>query len=244
MSDGHAAGLVDDLSPRSSTAGFQVRRSKGVVLKALGRRRPRSKSIPASWAIAGKCSPALVEPPVQAATTTRGVLQRFARHHVARAEIFLAGQQVHHRATGGLAIGVPALIGGRQRRRIIGSARPIASATQAMVLAVNCPPQAPADGTRDALQARASSASVMPFAPAADGLPTASNTSCTVTSRPSIATGQDRSAIEEDTLGVRSAGPSPSSCPASSCRTPRARPARRSNGRAWSAPPCRRSPPG
>ena len=33
-----------------------------------------------------------------------------------------------------------------------GSARPIASLTIAMVLAVNCPPQAPADGTGDAFQ--------------------------------------------------------------------------------------------
>ena len=50
--------------------------------------------MPASCAIAGRCSAALVEPPV-AATTAAAFSKRLARHDVARPDA--AAQQVHHR---------------------------------------------------------------------------------------------------------------------------------------------------
>ncbi len=43
------------------------------------------KSTPASWAIAGRCSPAFVEPPVQA--TTRAAFSRLLRVTMSRARI-------------------------------------------------------------------------------------------------------------------------------------------------------------
>ncbi len=61
-----------------------------------------------------------------------------------------------------------------------GSARPIASETQAIVLAVNWPPQAPAEGQATSSSACSSSSSIAPTA----CWPTASKTSWTVTSLP------------------------------------------------------------
>ncbi len=59
------------------------------------------------------------------------------------------------------------------------SASPIASETQAMVLAVNCPPQAPAEGQAT----RSSASSALSDICAFWCQPTASNMSCTVRSR-------------------------------------------------------------
>src|SRR5262245_53453769 len=56
----------------------------------------------------------------------------------------------------------------------------MASDTQAIVLAVNCPPQAPAEGQAVCSSSHKSSSLILP----AECLPTASNTSCTVTSCP------------------------------------------------------------
>ena len=61
-----------------------------------------------------------------------------------------------------------------------GKARPIASLTVAMVLAVNCPPQAPADGQATHSNSCSSASDMVP----ALCWPTASNRSTTVTSRP------------------------------------------------------------
>jgi hypothetical protein len=61
-----------------------------------------------------------------------------------------------------------------------GSASPIASETQAIVLAVNWPPQAPADGQATRSSSSRSASLILPTA----CWPTASNTSWTVTSRP------------------------------------------------------------
>jgi len=58
--------------------------------------------------------------------------------------------------------------------------RPRNSHTIAMVLAVNCPPQAPAPGQAAFSMASSSSSSIFPAACA----PTPSKTSCTVMSRP------------------------------------------------------------
>ena len=60
-----------------------------------------------------------------------------------------------------------------------GRASPIASDTQAMVLAVNWPPQEPAEGQATRSSSASSSSLIVPTA----CLPTASNTSTTVTSR-------------------------------------------------------------
>ena len=61
-----------------------------------------------------------------------------------------------------------------------GSARPMASDTQAMVLAVNWPPQAPSDGQAWVSRSHRSSSVILP----AECMPTPSNTSTTVTSLP------------------------------------------------------------
>ena len=61
-----------------------------------------------------------------------------------------------------------------------GKASPIASDTVAIVLAVNCPPHAPADGQATHSSSCSSSSLIVPAA----WRPTASNTSTTVTSRP------------------------------------------------------------
>ena len=59
------------------------------------------------------------------------------------------------------------------------SARPIASETQAMVLAVNWPPQAPALGQATRSRMSSAASDMVPFWLR----PTASNMSCTVRSR-------------------------------------------------------------
>ena len=48
----------------------------------------RVNSIPASWAMAGRCSPPLVEPPVQA--TTRAAFSRLLRVTTSRARMFFS----------------------------------------------------------------------------------------------------------------------------------------------------------
>ena len=60
-----------------------------------------------------------------------------------------------------------------------GSARPIASDTQAIVLAVNWPPQAPAEGQATRSSTSNAACDMVPFWKR----PTASNMSCTVKSR-------------------------------------------------------------
>ena len=104
-----------------------------------------------------------------------------------------------------------------------------------MVLAVNWPPQEPADGQATCSSSSSSASDMLPT----ECLPTASNTSCTVTWLALEGAGQDRAAIDEDRRHVEPA-PSPSSCRAATCRSRRGRPARHSNGRAWSARPNRR----
>ena len=104
--------------------------------------------MPASWAMRGRCRPALVEPPVQA-TTRAAFSKRFAGADVAGADVLF--DQVHHRLAGGFGILIAAFVRGGAPEEL-GSARPIASDTQAMVLAVNWPPQAPADRAGDTLQ--------------------------------------------------------------------------------------------
>ncbi|CAI8407203.1 MAG: Uncharacterised protein [Hyphomonas sp. TMED17] len=64
-----------------------------------------------------------------------------------------------------------------------GNASPIASLTQAIVLAVNWPPHAPSPG--QAIRSSAASFSSLILSSPAACAPTASNTSRTVTSRPS-----------------------------------------------------------
>ena len=61
------------------------------------------KRMPASCAIAGRCRPALVEPPV-APTTTAAFSSALAGDDVARAEV--AADQLHHRLAG---LGGPAV---------------------------------------------------------------------------------------------------------------------------------------
>src|SRR5690348_10447709 len=98
--------------------------------------------MPASFAIAGRCRAAFVEPPV-AATTIAAFSNAFLVA-IARGRMLCSISDITDR---------PASSAKSSRERIsaggpdeYGNASPIASATQAMVLAVNWPPQAPAPG--------------------------------------------------------------------------------------------------
>ena len=136
----------------------------------------RSNLIPHSCAIAGRCSPAFVEPPL--AATTRAAFSSASRVMMSRGRRLLsisfmtacpdakAYSSRDWYGAGALAE--------------CGSAMPSASDTQAIVFAVNWPPQEPADGqaTRS-ISARSSAFILPPWY-----CPTASKTSWTVTSRP------------------------------------------------------------
>src|ERR1700760_1068726 len=98
--------------------------------------------MPHSCAMAGRCSAALVDPPDAATTTaafskalrvtiSRGRRPIFSKFITAAPEATAYSSRLLYGA------GAPAEPG---------SARPIASDTQAIVLAVNCPPQDPAEG--------------------------------------------------------------------------------------------------
>ena len=93
--------------------------------------------MPHPWAIAGRCSAALVEPPE--AATTAAAFSRASRVTMSVSDVFL--DQLHH-----LLAAAQKVAGRRaQAPRRVRSARPIASETVAMVLE-NWVPQAPADG--------------------------------------------------------------------------------------------------
>ncbi len=101
------------------------------------------------------------------------------------------------------------------------------------MLAVNCAAAGAGRRTRHLLERRRGP---RPTSRRPSAVPTASNTSCTVTCWPLEVAGQDRAAIDEDRRHVEAA-PSPSSCPAATCRSRQDRPARHRRGRAWSARP-------
>ena len=100
------------------------------------------KRMPASCAIAGRCRPALVEPPVAPATiaafsSALRVTMSRGRSRLSSSAITARPNSTAKRSRSSYGAGEPAEPG---------SARPIASLTIAMVLAVNWPPQAPAEG--------------------------------------------------------------------------------------------------
>ena len=107
----------------------------------------RSKSsivsgTPASRAMASRCSTALVEPPVAAtpamafSSALRVTISR-GRRLLFTASITTAPQRMHTSFLRGSTCGTAAVPMGES---------PISSITVAMVLAVNCPPHAPAPG--------------------------------------------------------------------------------------------------
>src|SRR6476619_2596652 len=104
----------------------------------------------------------------------RSILQRFPRDDIAWADV--AGNQVHDLLAGRHAKPVPDLVGCGRACGV----RPIASDTQAIVLAVNWAPQAPAEGQATCSSVSRSSADIVPT----EYWPTASNRSCTVTGLP------------------------------------------------------------
>ena len=104
--------------------------------------------MPHSLAIAGRCRPALVEPPV--AATTAAAFSSAARVTISRGRrsrrsrfITASPDFSHSWSRDSKAAGAPAEPG---------SARPMASETQAMVLAVNWPPAGAGRGAGDQLQ--------------------------------------------------------------------------------------------
>ena len=136
----------------------------------------KSNAMPASWASAGRCSVAFVLPPV--AATTAAAFSSDLRVTICRGR----GPSRSRRITASPARSAytsrdSSTAGGLAEP---GSARPIASDTYAMLLAVYCPPQEPAPGQATFSSAVSSSSVMVP----AECLPTPSNTSSTVTSRP------------------------------------------------------------
>ena len=113
----------------------------GVSLK-MSQTSCRVKSMPASFAIAGKCNPAFVDPPE--AATTRAAFSRLLRVTTSRARMFLSNNSMI--ASPDLWAKVSRISYGAGAPAEPGNARPIASLTQAIVLAVNCAPQEPALG--------------------------------------------------------------------------------------------------
>ncbi len=132
--------------------------------------------MPASRAIASRCSTAFVEPAVAATAV-------IALSNAARVRIWLGRRSSATRRMmiSPARIAAPPLRGSTAGMSLspIGDS-PIISLTIAMVLAVNWPPQAPAPGQATSSSARSSLSSIRPAAVA----PTASNMSWIVTSLP------------------------------------------------------------
>src|SRR5213595_3027518 len=98
--------------------------------------------MPHSWAIAGRCSAAFVEPPD--AATTAAAFSRALRVTMSRGRILVAiSSMIFSPAVAQKASRISYGAGAPAE---YGSASPIASDTVAMVLAVNWAPQAPAEG--------------------------------------------------------------------------------------------------
>ncbi len=134
------------------------------------------KRMPASLAIAGRCSAALVEPPVAPTTSAAfcsdlSVTMSRGRMRCSINDTTARPDSTAQRSRSSYGAGAPAEPG---------NASPIASETVAIVLAVNCPPQAPAEGQATHSSSCRSASDIFPAA----CCPTASNTSTTVTSRP------------------------------------------------------------
>ena len=152
---------------RSAMTGvFELIRSKSAI----------SSATPASFAIASRCSTALVDPPVAETTAMAFSIERFVR--MSRGRISLAASATAippmRCATAAFAGSVAGTLP-LPRGEI-----PSASHTIAIVFAVNWPPHAPAPGQATSSSVRKSWSVILPAAWA----PTASNTSCTVTGCP------------------------------------------------------------
>ena len=202
-----------DRRRRSRPPGF-MSASSGV--RALIRSKSSMSSwMPASCAIASRCSTALVEPPV-AATPAMAFSKACAREDVARREALaqdvhdqLAALRRRPRPCADRSAGTPA--------EPIGD-RPQNSIAMAMVFAVNWPPQAPAPGQARSSRSFSSSSVILPAACA----PTASYTSWMVRSRsPWYCAGHDRAAVEHQ-AGMFEPRPAPWPWPGWSCRSRRA----------------------
>ena len=125
--------------------------------------------MPASFAIAGKCKAAFVDPPE--AATTRAAFSNDFKVTISLGRKFNSINFItcfpaarEYSSLDSYGAGAPVLLG---------NAKPIASLTQAIVFAVNCPPHEPADGHAARSIKSNSSASIIP----ASFCPTASYTS-------------------------------------------------------------------
>ena len=195
--------------PGGRRPGAGTRARDAVEVVELERRRRASR------AIASRCSTAFVDP-ASAITTAIAFSNACPREDVAGAGS-VARAAARHRDARSRARGPRA--GSRRRAGTPRRAAtcPSASAAAAIVFAVYMPAHDPVGrGRRRARSASSSSSSSCPCAWA----PTASNTSWIVMSRSLVRAGQDRAAVEEDRR-AGSAAPSPSACPARSCRSRR-----------------------
>ena len=98
--------------------------------------------IPHSCARAGKCNAMFVDPPVAAAIVT--AFSNASRVMMSRARIFFSSKRITCLPDSTANASRSTSTAGGEP--LPGNAIPIASAAQAIVLAVNCPPQLPADG--------------------------------------------------------------------------------------------------
>ena len=131
---------------------------------------------PHSFAIAGKWRAAFVDPPV--AATTTAAFFKASIVTISLGLIFFFNNSITclplsiaYLSRSSYGAGVP---------DEYGNAKPIASDTHAIVFAVNCPPQAPADGQATSSSSSSSLSDIFP----ASCIPTPSKTSKTVTSLP------------------------------------------------------------
>ena len=119
------------------------------------------------------------------------VLERLLGHDLARPEVEL--EQVHHRVARLVREVVAAAVDARAATRYPGSAMPIASPTDAIVLAVNMPAHEPSVGHARRSISPSSFSVIVPGRARADGLEHAHDVERLVL----VVAGQDRAAVEE-----------------------------------------------
>ena len=137
---------------------------------------PNVKSIPTSLAIAGKCSPALVEPPEADTTIAELINACFVTISLGFKFLLIKSITVLPLSYAYWSL----LVYGAGVIAEPGRDSPIVSDTQAIVFAVNWPPQAPAEGHATHSMSWRSLSDILPV----ECFPTASNTSTIVTSLP------------------------------------------------------------
>ena len=216
------------------------RRASGRRAAACAARCARSRrcssSIPASRATASRCRTPLVEPPD--AQTQAIAFSSDSRVMISLGRRSSASTCITSSPTCSATVSLVGRPSAGTIAEPIGEI-PSTSKAQAIVLAVNWPPQAPAPGLAHVLELAQLLVGHLARGVGADRLEDVLDRH--VAGR---ASGRARSSRRRASPRGRRAGPAPSRSRGSSCRRPRARPRRRTGSRARSARSSRRSPRG